>query len=71
MGIMSRMLHDNNPDALIVGAGRFQYRAVEGWDKLPSNWEYVDVVGVATDSQDRVYVFNRGERPLVVSAFSV
>ncbi len=63
---MSRMLQANNPDALIVGAGRFQYRAVEGWDQLPPGWQYVDVVGVATDSRDRVYVFNRGEHPLVV-----
>ena len=25
-----------------------------------------DVAGVATDSQDRVYVFNRGEHPVMV-----
>ena len=63
---MRRMAHDNNLDVLVVGTGRFQYRAIEHWDKLPIGWEYIDVVGVATDSQDHVYVFNRGEHPVIV-----
>lgn len=60
------MMHANNADSMVVGTGRFQYKAIEHWDQLPSGWEYVDVVGVATDSQDRVYVFNRGDHPMVV-----
>lgn len=33
---------------------------------LPTGWEYVDVAGVAVDSRQHVYVFNRGTHPLVV-----
>jgi DNA-binding beta-propeller fold protein YncE len=36
------------------------------WEQLPSGWTHGDVAGVATDSQDRVYVFNRSEHPLIV-----
>ena len=60
------MMHDNNSDSMVVGTGRFQYKAIEHWGQLPSGWEYVDVVGVATDSRDHVYVFNRGDHPMVV-----
>ena len=28
----------------------------EGWGELPRGWEYVEVVGVAVDSRDDVYV---------------
>jgi len=35
-------------------------------EKLPEGWSLVEVAGVATDSRDRVYVFNRGEHPLMV-----
>jgi DNA-binding beta-propeller fold protein YncE len=33
---------------------------------LPPGWQFVEAVGVATDSQDRVFVFNRGEHPVCV-----
>ncbi len=33
---------------------------------MPAGWEYVDVAGVAVDSRQHVYVFNRGPHPLVV-----
>ena len=52
--------------AVIVGSGRFRYRALDRWQQLPAGWDLVEVAGVATDSQDRVYVFNRGEHPVVV-----
>ena len=38
----------------------------QGWEQLPSGWSHGDVAGVATDSQDRVYVFNRSEHPLII-----
>jgi DNA-binding beta-propeller fold protein YncE len=44
----------------------FCYRADDHWAKLPSGWSWVEVAGVATDSQDRVFVFNRGEHPLMI-----
>lgn len=42
------------------------YEPVPGWGRLPADWSYVDVVGVATDRQDRVYVFNRGAHPMII-----
>lgn len=42
------------------------YEVVEGWGQLPEGWRFVEAVGVATDSRDRVYVYNRGEHPVIV-----
>jgi DNA-binding beta-propeller fold protein YncE len=50
----------------IVGQGPYRYQALERWEKLPAGWSFGEVAGVATDSQDRVYVFNRGAHPLIV-----
>jgi hypothetical protein len=49
-----------------VGDGPFRYEALARWEQLPPGWSFVEVAGVATDSQDRVYVFNRGPHPLMV-----
>ncbi len=51
---------------VIVGEGQFGYEALSQWGRLPPGWSFVEVVGLATDSQDRAYVFNRGEHPVVV-----
>src|SRR5262245_64975827 len=50
----------------LVGDSSFRYEANENWAKLPSGWSFNEVVGVATDSRDRVFVFNRGEHPVIV-----
>src|SRR5437016_2766501 len=39
------------------------YQPVPGWGQLPPGWSLVEAIGAATDSRDRVYVFNRGEHP--------
>jgi DNA-binding beta-propeller fold protein YncE len=49
-----------------VGQGDFQYEALDCWAKLPEEWSFVEVAGAATDSRDRVYVFNRGVHPVMV-----
>src|SRR5688572_949081 len=49
-----------------VGSGEFTYRVVDGWAKLPPGWKLADVGGVGVDSSDNVYVFHRGEPPLIV-----
>lgn len=36
------------------------------WANLPAAWSWSEVAGVAIDSRDRVYVFNRGEHPLII-----
>ena len=51
---------------MILGNGSYRYRVIENWAKLPEGWEFKDVAAVAVDSKDRVYVFNRGEHPMIV-----
>jgi DNA-binding beta-propeller fold protein YncE len=48
------------------GSGRYAYRQVDDWAKLPDGWSFRDVAAVAVDHKDRVYVFNRGEHPMIV-----
>lgn len=44
----------------------FHYEANDQWAKLPAGFGWTEVVAVATDAQDWVYVFNRGEHPVIV-----
>jgi hypothetical protein len=52
--------------SVILGTGEHRYRVVENFAKLPDGWSLTDVAAVAVDSKDRVYVFNRGEHPMIV-----
>jgi DNA-binding beta-propeller fold protein YncE len=52
--------------ATVLGSGEHRYRVLESWAQLPEGWEFKDVAAVACDRQDRVYVFNRGEHPMIV-----
>jgi DNA-binding beta-propeller fold protein YncE len=49
-----------------VGTGRFTYEALGTWAQLPSGWRFIEVVGVATDSRGRVFVFSRNEHAVMV-----
>lgn len=50
-----------------LGSGRFTYEVSgEDWGKLPSGWSYKEATAVAVDSADNVYVFNRGQHPMIV-----
>ncbi len=51
---------------MAIGSNKLEYEVIEGWERLPEGWSFVEVAGVATDSRDRVYVFNRGEHPIIV-----
>jgi outer membrane protein assembly factor BamB len=51
---------------VLVGNSPFRYEANETWARLPSGWSFNEVVGVAADSRDRVFAFNRGEHPVIV-----
>jgi DNA-binding beta-propeller fold protein YncE len=42
------------------------YRPVDGWGRLPDGWSFVEATSVAVDSRDQVYVFNRGQHPVIV-----
>jgi DNA-binding beta-propeller fold protein YncE len=44
----------------------YRYQLLPGWGALPPGWSLVEVAGVATDSTGRVFVFNRGEHPIVI-----
>jgi hypothetical protein len=50
----------------IFGSGEYRYRIVDDWAKLPPGWRLGDVAGVGVDPSDRVYLFHRGEHPLIV-----
>ena len=60
------MTTDESAASSLVGQGEFQYEPLPGWDQLPEGWSYVEAVGAATDSADRLYIFNRGEHPVIV-----
>jgi DNA-binding beta-propeller fold protein YncE len=52
--------------ATILGSGNYRYEVQEDWAKIPDGWTFTDVAAVAVDNKDRVYVFNRGEHPMMV-----
>ncbi len=49
-----------------LGSGAYTYEVAADWAKLPEGWTFHEVVDVAVDAKDRVYVFNRGEHPMMV-----
>lgn len=51
---------------MLLGTGEHTYELADGWAKLPEGESFVDVSGMAIDSEDRVYVFNRGAHPVMV-----
>lgn len=51
---------------MTFGTGKYSYELMTGWAKYPKDWSIRDVAGLTIDSQDRVYVFNRGPHPLMI-----
>ena len=49
-----------------LGAGDYIYEELADWAQLPEGWSFKEVADVVVDSQDRVYVFNRGEHPMII-----
>jgi sugar lactone lactonase YvrE len=49
-----------------VGAGGHSFSAERHWAKFPPDWRIGDVAGVAVDAAGNVYVFNRGDHPMIV-----
>ena len=49
-----------------VGLGEYTYDVCEDWAKLPEGQTFGMVSAVATDSQDRVYAFQRKDPPVLV-----
>jgi DNA-binding beta-propeller fold protein YncE len=50
----------------IVGQGDYRYKQIDNWAKVPPGWSLREVGAVGVDKQDNVYVFNRGEHPMMV-----
>jgi DNA-binding beta-propeller fold protein YncE len=51
---------------MALGERALTFELVPNWEHIPEGWSHGDVAGVATDSHDRVYVFNRSEHPVMV-----
>jgi len=52
--------------ATILGRGDYVYEELADWPRLPAAVTLKEVADVAVDSQDRIYVFNRGDHPMLV-----
>ncbi len=49
-----------------LGSEDYIYEELADWAQLPDGWSFKEVADVVVDSQDRVYVFNRGEHPMII-----
>jgi DNA-binding beta-propeller fold protein YncE len=49
-----------------LGTAEYTYEIAEGWGKLPDGWSFKEAAAVGVDSKDNVYVFNRGEHPVII-----
>lgn len=50
----------------ILSDREFRYEVVEGWGRFPRDLRLGDVAAVAVDRSDNVFLFTRGEHPVVV-----
>jgi DNA-binding beta-propeller fold protein YncE len=51
---------------MTVRQDTLRHRVVEGWGKLPDGFRFVEATAVAVDSRDQVFVYNRGDHPVMV-----
>lgn len=51
---------------MTFGTGEYTYSLVDGWGTVPDDWTWGWIVGVAVDSQDRVFVASRSQHPLAL-----
>ncbi len=51
---------------LQIGQGQFTYEPRADWVQRPPGTSWLEVIGVAVDSNGRVFVFNRGNHPLMI-----
>jgi DNA-binding beta-propeller fold protein YncE len=50
----------------VLGSGDYAYRVIADWATLPDGWSFRDVAAVAVDRADQVYVFSRGDHPMMI-----
>ena len=52
---------------ITLGSREYTYQiSGENWGNLPEGWFYKEATSVDVDSKDNVYVFNRGNHPMIV-----
>ncbi len=44
---------------VLVGSGKYSYEVDTEWGKLPKGYSFTMIPGMAVDSRDRIYIFNR------------
>ena len=49
-----------------LGSGEYTYNVEAKWETMPAGFTWREVAAVATDDGDNVYVFNRGDHPMMV-----
>ncbi|MEO2034967.1 MAG: hypothetical protein ABGZ35_23040, partial [Planctomycetaceae bacterium] len=49
-----------------VGDGELSFEPQTDWIRLPQDVEITEAIGVAVDSQDQVFVFNRADPAVIV-----
>lgn len=62
-------LEQSSPPATSVAGKTCQdygFEPQDHWSQAPKGWSWTEVTAVATDSKDRVFVFNRGEHPVII-----
>lgn len=52
--------------SVTMGQGKFMYKVVLDWARLPEGWSFHEVADTAVDSKGRVFVFSRGKHPLMI-----
>lgn len=52
--------------SILYGSGKYTYRLLDEWAKLPQGWTFTDGAGIAIDSSDKVYILSRGTHPVTI-----
>jgi DNA-binding beta-propeller fold protein YncE len=56
-----------NSPRVIVGEGEFRYELIGSWGNFPDELVLGDVAAIAVDSRGQLYLFTRGEHPIIVA----
>jgi DNA-binding beta-propeller fold protein YncE len=48
------------------GSGELKFELVENWEHLPAGFHHADVAGVCTDADLNVYLYCRGDHPVMI-----
>ena len=51
---------------MLYDTSKHTYELVDGWAKLPEGWSFTGICGLSIDSQDRVYILDRGPHSVAI-----